>query len=353
MGRRRRNSHALAAALLLASGCAQGGGGSDLGRSRSLGTDSGAADRADAGPGRPDASEDAAAARPPDVAGGAPRDYVVSLLQVAGELPSGSGLCPGFDLDDHDTASAADAVGCGRADFTAPDRFGGERGVDSQIGQLLVEAAAAVPGFDANAQLEGSVTRGSTLLLVRLLDVGDPVDDGHVEVLLYLGQMAASGTAPRTETTTWEAQTHLVLSSSQHFVIDTRSVEAGDPARPLIAFRDAWIEGGRLHTAPARFTADIGLTGGRTLPLALERARIAFDVVPGGLANGVIGGFLSVDDFSHAVVTLADNPAVTDGLVRTVVAPRADIDRDGVGGCESISLGLVLEAAPAVVDGVR
>jgi len=345
----------LAVLLTLASGCAQGGP-ADLRRSRTGGEDAGGASRADAGPRGADAGPAASPpppTRPPDVPGGVPRDYVVSLLQVAGELPAGSGMVPGFDLDGHDTTSAADPVGCGRTDFASPPRFGSYGGVDSQIGVLLHDAAAAVAGFDANAELEASVTRGGTLLLVRLIDVGDPVDDGHVEVLLYLGKMADPAMAPRVETVTWEGAPHVVLSSGQHFVIDARSIVGGDPAHPLIAFRDAWIEGGRLLSAPATFTVDIGLPGDRSVALSLERAQLAFDLGPAGLANGVVGGSLSVDAFSAAVVTLANDPAVTAGLVRTIVATRADIDADGAAGCEAISLGLVLEATSAIVGGSR
>jgi len=324
--------------------CAQGGEDGAMGRS--FGGDGGGRPHPDAG-----ASVPPPEMRPPDVPGGGARDYVVRLLQVGSERPSGSGVAAGFDLDGHATVAASDPVGCGRTDFTAPTTFGGHGGVDSQVGALLEEAATLVTGFDADASIEDSVIRGGTLILVRILDAGDLANDGHVEVLLYVGK-TDSGGAPRTESTTSDGEPHIVLSTGQAFVIDARSVVDGDPDQPLIAFRDASISEGRLETAPADFDIDLALPSG-PLTLALGGARLAFDVSADELTWGMIGAHVTVDAFTTNVVALVGDPAVTETLVRPILQARADIDVTSSPGCEALSLTFVFEGTQAAITAVR
>jgi hypothetical protein len=93
------------------------------------------------------------------------------------------GVSNGFDLDGLATQSG-DETGCGQGDFTGPD---GAAGIDNATARLLpllevTEAAAVEP------IIQQEINNGGLLLVLELVGLADPSQDGTVDVVLRHGQ---------------------------------------------------------------------------------------------------------------------------------------------------------------------
>lgn len=287
--------------------------------------------------------------RPPDAVGSEVHEFVSRLFVIGRE--GSDGTTPGFNLDRHNTTGRADRIGCGHEDFLAPARFGGHNGVDNQLG-LLLDMVAATSDFDADAEIEESIAEADLMVLVQLREVGDLVNDGRVDVWIYLGVEPAGGLG--IETVTTEGASRRVIAGGQTFGVDPISLDAGG-TDPLLKFDNSYIRDGRLYAGPGSLFLTFPTSSG-PLDLEIRQARLEFDVSPTALTNAMLGGHVRVDDVISAIqgLMIEDFP-LTDADLRTLLASYTDID-DGLydpdnfrSACDSVSLGIVFEGASATI----
>lgn len=325
------------ALVLLASGCTGGVAGST--RGEAPGDDPPAGSAADRRPSR-------------DPAGNETHDFVIRWMRLGQEVAPG--VAPGFDLDAHVTLGRSDPVGCGHTDFSAPTHLGGHDGVDNQMSRLMEDVRAIEPDLDPDAEIATAITDGDALVLVRLTGVGSLVDDGRVSVHVFLGALADGG-APALTAARVGGDSEMVLADGQRFVIDPGSLVDGDPSRPQIAFEDGYIANGRVHAGPAPMQLDLPLSNGRVLDLEVRGTRLEMDVDPTGLRDAMFGGHVTADAVIRTIhsVEPEDFP-LSDDAVRGLLRSWTDIDDpagdpDGFTRCDSVSIALVFEGAPAIV----
>lgn len=288
----------------------------------------------DAGPG------DSGMMTIPDPPGNMTYDYVVNALQIGEESATVPGESPGFDLDAHNTASETDPIGCGWVDFRAPAVYGGTQGVDNQLGPLLRMIADLGLDFDANMTIAENIAMGDLLLLVRVTGVGSLSNDGNVTVQFFLGKLM-SGQTPMLDGM-------MRLSSGQTFLVDPVSVEGGNLEMPRISFRNAVITNGRLHGGPSLFALNVPVSDLGTLALDVQEAQVSFDITETTLTNGLVGGYVDVDEVVTAIMSLMLDIMIPVETVRSVLSGQADIDtNDNTDECEALSLGLTFGAVDA------
>ena len=287
----------------------------------------------DAGGGR-----DAGPVRPADVRGDGVRyDYLIRVAAIADEEPDRRAA--GFDLDGFETSSTGDEVGCGYRDFTAPDRYGGARGVDNQGPAVLEVIRGLNDGVDLNTDLRQAIRDGSAVLLLRLEEVGDFVDDGRV-VLSFL-------TGSACEPLRYEGADSL-LSPGQTFAADADALVDGQPAS---VFGEAWIEDGLLHARDGNFSLRIpGSDPGELFVIELNGVRLRAEVSADALAQGVLGGHVETENVVAIIDSLGIDPPPDPDLVMQIAQGYADLDLDGAPAeCEALTLAVTVEAVDAVI----
>ncbi len=269
----------------------------------------------------------------------------------------------GFDLDDHETVDRSDPVGCGKVD--------GEGGIDNQLGPLLEAMAGILGDFDANTIIAEAIADGSMLLLVRTLDLDDPVVDDALDAHVFFG-MDADGDLGNN------------FGGCGEFLIDPTSLESPpDEATARARFEDASVAAARFAGGPADLPLRIPFGPDTTLDAVAHDARIEWTfgaVSRDDLSDGVIGGHVLLTDVIRALVGGGAVDPEFEGLMTSVLAGQADIDAIapgptgvvcvsdddcGVGQvcetseceeppdmCDSISLGMTFTAVPAEITGV-
>ena len=331
-----------AIALFTLAACGGGGLGSS---SADGGAEDGAARSGDGGA----ADASFGPARPADPPGAETYDYVIGWIRLA---EARGDEAAGFDLDGHvTTRGPVGAPGCGKPDFTAPARFGGTAGVDNQLTPILGQIRELNPDVDLSADLMDSVLEGEIIVLLRLAEVGDLVDDGRVVVTLFVGRPAGGG-VPATEEIEIAGETVTALAPDQAFVIDPEATYLdGDPSMPRYVFPDAYLREGRLYTAATNFSLRAPATEGREFALDF-RARVSGEVSPTRMENALIGGSSTVSELLSTVASL-ESPAIEEAgeeTVRAIIEAQADIRMDEtLPTCDALSLALELRAVRAEI----
>lgn len=200
------------------------------------------------------------------------------------------GFCDGSVIDELVLEAAPDAAtgepGC-CCDFS------GDGTVDNALARLIAIAEPFL-GYDRdyfNQGIDAQIRAGSLLLLVEFLGLDDLVDDDYLAFNLYVG--ADANDDPEDN-----------LSGSAEFWVDPISLDAD--GEPQMSFRDAWIEGGRLHGGPSQFLMPLDLVG-QSLPILLvvDGATVEADVTASdvgyGLSNGVVCGWLHREKIAAGV----------------------------------------------------
>ena len=67
-----------------------------------------------------------------------------------------------------------------------------------------------------------------------------------------------------------------------------------------------------------------------------------------GLERGVIGGRINVQELNAAWPAFEEGGFVSRSILQTITREQADLDPDGAGVCQSISVALVFEGIRAV-----
>jgi hypothetical protein len=250
-------------------------------------------------------------------------------------VPDEGGRLAGFDLDGHATTDYGDPIGCGQGDFPGLTPADGD-GVDNEGALLIHDVAAYLPWFDA-AAFNARIREGSMLFGVELGDVDSLVDDDHVTVTLYLVRTPDGG-APALDGDE--------LAPGQTFAIDDRSLDGGSGETPRMYFPEASIENGRVVAGPSELPFVFVFPDGRAFSMTVHGARLRFDVSEDGVASGLVGGGLALDDLARGFD--AADPLRRD-LAAAVLRTRADLEPDESGHCTELSVGLVFDGMPAAI----
>ena len=263
--------------------------------------------------------------------------FVANLVKVGQADPATPTIVPGFNLDGL-VSTLDDPEGCFHEDFTSPPPES-TPGIDNQLGPIAMALAGTLDLDDA---IRGNIEEGSLLILMKVEDIDDPMNDPRVTASLYLGALECG--EPTAECAPVVDNGSGRLEAGQTFNIDSRSLGSG--GEPVVLAEGA-IVNGRLDVGPIPLDLSITLEG-TTVTLNVEDAQIEADLASDGasLSGGVIGGALDIDE---TVASLsAAIPELPEELVRSVLTGQADLLPDEAGDCQSVSVGLVFGATTAV-----
>jgi hypothetical protein len=223
----------------------------------------------------------------------------------------------GFDLDDENTICDSGCIN------------DGENGVDNRLGAVLDGISESMgEDFNANEELEVQISEGDLLILFRLTQVCNYDRDGEVDMLGYIG-LDTDDPADPTDN----------FSGHEPFDVDSRSLagDGTDIGDPLISFPNGVIDRGQFSAGPSIFNLDIPLQDS-TLALAIQETQVRFDFEPeptesggeqldGGLQNGLLGGYVLVEDLAAALQDFADELGdIEPSTVMNIVVNQADIN---------------------------
>jgi hypothetical protein len=247
----------------------------------------------------------------------APVEYaVVSALTFGREDGE---VAPGFDLDAH-VSSDTDAIGCGHADHTSPD---GLPGVDNAFAGLIpvldaTEAQALEP------IIQEAIRQGLILLIVEMTDP-DASDDAcrSMRVLRGTGDplLGTDGT----------------LLGGQTLELDPESASEAVPATVTAA--------GTFYAEGIAFDLPIEIFDA-SLVLEVRGATVEVTELDDGTYTGVLGGGFPYQGVVDGLLETNIDGALKD-LLPTVMEGASDLDFDGDGTCESLSVTLEVSALPA------
>lgn len=261
------------------------------------------------------------------------RVYVLNTLDVGQADPAGDpNIVPGFDLDMHNTTTMSDPMGCGFVDFTsgAPDNV---MGVDNQLGPILAGIAGSV---DVPGAIRDNINDGTVLIIVEVTGINSFMNDDSITLNLYRGLLPPGVAMPM-------LGADMLLSPGQTFDVDTRSFMA-DGTTPLVR-AGGRIVNGRLQAGPTDFMLNVDVMS-MPLSLNIRNSQIRFNITASsGINTGILGGALRVSEVVSAVAVFAPDLRMT---IETILAGQADLEPDGMGVCQAVSLGLIFAGVPAV-----
>lgn len=309
-----------------------------------LGCGAGAAPDAAVTPGVDAGSVDAS--RPDaqaDVEGTEEWTLVIRVAQFPDLPPSGSREVPGMDLDGHVTASTSDPVGCYVEDWVAPAAYVETAGIDNQAPSVLTAVRAINPAVDINHDVMQSIRDGGALHAVRVSRIGDPIDDGEVDVAVFRVELTAP---PVYETVLVAGAPREVMAPGQTFRVHPESLIEG---RPRTQLTNASLRGGRLFTPEGHFSLRIPTREGGVTHLELNGLRIGGRVSAERLEHGLLAGYVRREDVPATIASLNVDPPVDPRTVDSIAEQLADVDVDGDGACEAISIAMMVEGVAATL----
>lgn len=245
--------------------------------------------------------------------------FVASTLSIGVEDMNGN--VPGFDIDGR-ISDATDDVGCNQEDWVSPE---GVMGIDNQLASLAPTLEAAL-GEDLQPTIDGAIADGSIIILMDLKGV-ESTNDDTVTMDLALGSVAGGG-APMLSGS--------ALAPGQSFTIDETYVSDAAGA----------ISGGVLDIEIDTLPLSIPFDETTTIALTIRSARVQANVTATpALTNGLIGGSLNIDELVTTVEEVA--PDIDPALIQTTLEGVADLEPDGDGICQNVSVGITFEGVEA------
>lgn len=226
------------------------------------------------------------------------------------------GVCPGFNLDGHVTSSG-DSDGCGAADYVDAE---GAEGIDSSFAGLLpildaTEAAALEP------LVQDFINNGTILLLLEMSGFDEGSDPGCGSFRVLRG-----------------ADVPLVGTDGFLLPGQTLAIEDASGLAPVASSRDGQ---GRFTATGFSFDLDVQIFDADIhLPISNGAARV-WRADDGRYVGSIGGGFPYASVLDALLETNID--AGLKELLPTVLEAAADLDLDGDGVCESISVTLEVE----------
>lgn len=246
--------------------------------------------------------------------------FVGSTLSIGVEDPD-TGTVPGFDIDGR-ISDATDDLGCNQEDWTSPD---GTPGIDNQLASLAPTLEAAL-GTDLQETIDGAIADGSIIILMDVKGA-DTVDDDSVTMDLALGSLPDGATLELNGT---------AIAAGQTFNIDMTYVMDGPGT----------IEDRILTVQVSTLPLEIPFDETTTIALTIRDARVQATITDTPELNGgLIGGSLNIDELVTTVMAVA--PDIDAGLIRTTLEGVADLEPDGDGICQNVSVGITFEGVEA------
>jgi hypothetical protein len=255
------------------------------------------------------------AEKAPLVCGDAADTEVAVISTLAFGRVADDGTSEGFDLD-----GTSDDV-CDIPDYTSA---GGEGGVDNAFARMIpaLEAteAAAVEGL-----VQDAIESGELLLAVELSRVEDPMDDACVDVTM----LRASGSP----------------SMGTDGVMEWNQTFDRDPSGGESTVTGAVRREGAVEARPIDLDLPIQiLNADFTLPIRDGAVRLVRDEL--GAYTGLMAGGVPVDAL-YEVASTENIDATLAAAIPSMIESNADLDADGDGVCESLSVTLAFTAVPA------
>ena len=166
-------------------------------------------------------------------------------------------------------------------------------------------------------------------------------NDDCINVSVLNGLLPAGTSVP-------ELNSSGMLSAGQTFDVDADSYDS--MMEPLIQVAGASISDGVVEAGPVDLTLPLPLGASGTLPITARNARIRFNIGPGRISMGLLGGGVLVSELAGAVMGL--DIMLPIGDVSTTLQGYADLNRTA-GVCSAVSLAFELEGVNAVMGMVR
>lgn len=291
--------------------------------------------------------------------GGTDHTYVVSRIDVPSNGAEATAL--GLDIDDKENDS--------------------NMGIDNQLGMVLGNIAAIAPSFNVQMSIDEQVDQGGIILLTNIL-AKDLTNSSGVGMWVYLG----ADPNPAACTNMMDTVCRKHLAGGAMFGIDTSS--------PTDASLSGKIVAGTFTGGPGTVTLQIALSEGMPIDLPLQKAKAELTgITANGIGGGKIGGAILKTDLETKVypaiaatirssftedcqgpptgtpangcncmagstgktiqTTFDKMPAdcmISDAEVVNFIGGlvSADIDTNGDGTADAVSLGVGVEAVTAV-----
>lgn len=291
------------------------------------------AERVDAN--RPDAQA--------DVEGTGEWTLLIRLARFPDVPPAGSREVAGLDLDHHVTAGTRDPIGCYFEDWLAPPGYVEAEGIDNQAPNVMTAVRAINPGVDLNHDVMQSIKDGGAIHVLRITRIGDPIDDGEVDVAVFRVEPIDPLVY---ETVVVDGAPTELLAPGQTFRVHPESLIEGRPRTQLL---NGSLRGGQLHTPEGHFSLRIPRPDGAVTRLELNGLRVAGRVDAERLEHGLLAGYVRLEDVPATIESLEIDPPVDPMTVDSIAEQVADMDTDGDGVCEAISIGMAIEGVAATI----
>jgi hypothetical protein len=241
---------------------------------------------------------------------------VIQVMHFVAEGPPG--VTSGLDLDGLVT-QAGDATGCGQPDFVGAD---GRSGVDNAFAHVLPPLEATMSST-VNETAQEAIDTGEILLLLAVDGIDDPQNDDQVTVSLYRADGRPSlGTDGR------------VLAGQSFYIAE---------GEPWSRDEHATIKDGVISAGPFPIVLSLDFFDTH-IDLLMDNARVEYRLDQDGNATGLLGA-MSHEDTLFKMVDDLDGDFLP--IAEVLLPEYADIDMDGDGRCDALSLGVELTGARA------
>ena len=282
-------------------------------------------------------------AAPADVEGTGEWTLLLRQGIVPALPPASSREVAGMNLDFHDTLGTSDPIGCFVEDWVAPARYVDVLGIDNQVPNVLTALEGFNPGLSLNDDIEQAIHDLDFLLVMRIRRIGHPTDDGGVDVALFTTEIVGT---PVYEMVDVGGRMVEMLAPGQTFRPLPDSLIDGRPRTQMIG---ASLRGGRLFTPESSFSLRVPASDMRMVYLELNGMRLGGRVSESIISDGLIAGHIRVDDVPATLesLMLMDPPDMS--TIETIAQTLADLDTNGDGDCEAISIGIQIEGVAATL----
>lgn len=258
---------------------------------------------------------------------------VVSNYRACSNDP---GRAYGLDLDGMGGGTAAS---CSQPDF-APSGTTGDLGpsartIDNSYATSLATCDRTSLGTSFGESLQDAKRSGDLLWLFRVDGIDDFEEDCCVRVTWYAGVMADDGDPVLDDSDS--------LTPGQRFEITTGDAAASSSDSA------AAIVGGMLTAhgleLELRFLAAMAVEPVR---YPMNQGVLQVAIGPEAWRSGQVGAAFDIEELVASVEAVGGDALPID-LVRSTLLSIADLDPDAEGVCQSVSIGLGIEAVSAVV----